>query len=116
MGYPVTQGGVLVDAWWIPIEEAEVYIRKREACAAQLIAEMETFCSRVYRDLAGTEDGEVVWGESVFGTERSCLVFLDPQTVEAALEAAKKRELRKFILESNEMTELAAQLNFDSAN
>ena len=112
MGYPVTQGGVLVDAWWIPIEEAEVYIRKREACAAQLIAEMETFCSRV----AGTEDGEVVWGESVFGTERSCLVFLDPQTVEAALEAAKKKELRKFILESNEMTELAAQLNFDSAN
>ena len=70
MGYPVTQGGVLVDAWWIPIEEAEVYIRKREACAAQLIAEMETFCGRVYRDLAVTEDGEVVWGESVFGTER----------------------------------------------
>ena len=31
------------------------------------------------------------------------------------LEAAKKKELRKFILESNEMTELAAQLNFDSA-
>ncbi len=116
MGYPVTQGGVLVDAWWIPIEEAEVYIRQREACTAQLIAEMETFCGRVYRDLAGTEDGEVVWGESVFGTERSCLVFLDPQTVEAALEAAKKKELRKFILESNEMTEFAAQLNFDSAN
>ena len=23
MGYPVTQGGVLVDAWRIPIEEAE---------------------------------------------------------------------------------------------
>lgn len=34
MGYPVSQGGVLVDAWWIPIEEAEVYIRQREACAA----------------------------------------------------------------------------------
>ena len=115
MGYPVTQGGVLVDAWRIPIEEAEIYIRQREACAAQLIAEMETFCGRAYRDLAGTEDGEVVWGESVFGTEHSCLVFLDPQTVEAALEAAKKKELRKFILESNEMTELAAQLNFDSA-
>ena len=112
MGYPVTQGGVLVDAWWIPIEEAEVYIRQREACAAQLIAEMETFCGRVYRDLAGTEDGEVVWGESVFGTERSCLVFLDPQTVEAA----KKKEQRKFILESNEMTEFTAQFNFDSAN
>lgn len=116
MGYPVSQGGVLVDAWWIPIEEAEVYIRQREACAAQLIAEMETFCGRVCRDLAGTEDGEVVRGESVFGTERSCLVFLDPQTVEAALEAAKKKELRKFILESNEMTEFAAQFNFDSAN
>lgn len=29
MGYPVTQGGVLVDAWRIPIEEAEVYIRRR---------------------------------------------------------------------------------------
>ena len=58
----------------------------------------------------------MVWGESVFGTERSCLVFLDPQTVEAVLEAAKKKELRKFILESNEMTEFAAQLNFDSAN
>ena len=54
----------------------------------------------------------MVWGESVFGTERSCLVFLDPQTVEAA----KKKELRKFILESNEMTEFTAQFNFDSAN
>lgn len=91
MGYPVSQGGVLVDAWWIPIEEAEVYIRQREACAAQLIAEMETFCGRVCRDLAGTEDGEVVRGESVFGTERSCLVFLDRRRWKLRWKRRRKR-------------------------
>ena len=47
MDYPVTRGGVLTDAWLIPSEEAEACIRQREACAAQLMAEIKTFCSRV---------------------------------------------------------------------
>ncbi len=40
MDYPVTQGGLLVGAWWISIEKAEAYIRRREPCVAQLIDEM----------------------------------------------------------------------------
>ena len=55
------------------------------------MAEIKTFCSRDFRDLAQTEDDEVVWGEAVFGAERSCPIFLDPQMVENAMEAAKKR-------------------------
>ena len=91
LDYPGTRGGVLTDAWLIPSEEAEACIRQREACAAQLMAEIKTFCSRDFRDLAQTEDGEVVWGDAVFGAERSCPIFLDPQMVENAMEAAKKR-------------------------
>ena len=82
---------VVVDAYWIPEDEAMEYIRDRELLA--LIA-TEIFTSegfKVERDFAGSQEGEAIIGLENNG-EIARFIHLDPYSIEGLKDAIKNNE------------------------
>ena len=92
---------VKVDAYLIPEDEAEEYIRKREFYAGKAAEIFGEFCHSVTRQWAGSEDGEAVTGLDEDG-ELMMLVHLDPYDIEMKEEADREGRLRDALLEHNE--------------
>lgn len=73
-------GMVLIDNYWVDETEAEKFLADRAAAGKKAEAAMRTFCAKVDRQWAGSEDGEAVVGLASDGSIRS-MIHLDPHAV-----------------------------------
>jgi len=86
-----------VDAYYIPSDQAEAYIADREYFAGKAAEVFREFCPRVFRDWAGSEDGEAVLGCD--GSGRLMMhVHLNPDNIRQMKEAERRGELRRWLL------------------
>lgn len=82
-------GMTLVDAYWIPDEELAQYCADREAVAAAYTEAFRTEGYRVFREWAGSEDGEAVTASDDSGRLLAA-IHLDPMAVEEWREYQRK--------------------------
>ncbi len=90
-----SQKMILVDAYWIPENEAGQYIAAREETARRLTQAIQSFCPGVERCWAGSEDGEAVVGLDSKG-ELMVVMHLDPYTIEE-VQAMTDEELLSYL-------------------
>ncbi|MDO4692204.1 MAG: hypothetical protein Q4A64_04950 [Porphyromonadaceae bacterium] len=100
--YEITKFGVRVDAYHVNLEDAETYCRDREALAERATRFFETFCFRVSRDWAGSEDGEAIVGYNR-REEIIALIHLDPLGIQMHTENPDDRAFEDELLYHNEI-------------
>lgn len=82
-------GMTLVDAYWIPDAEVASYRADRNAAAAAYTEAFRAEGYRVFREWAGSEDGEAITASDSAGNLRA-MMHLDPQAVQEWQEFSAK--------------------------
>lgn len=82
-------GMTLVDAYWIPDEEVASYRADRNAAAAAYTEAFRAEGYRVFREWAGSEDGEAITASDSAGNLQA-MMHLDPQAVQEWQEFSAK--------------------------
>lgn len=97
--FPVEADGMtLVDAYYIPNDALEAYIKDRDEMAAKAMRIFQKHCHSVRRDYAGSQDGEALIGCDEDG-EIMLFIHLDPDGIDAMKTADENGELERWLLE-----------------
>ncbi|MBK2403386.1 hypothetical protein GTU75_00615 [Erysipelothrix rhusiopathiae] len=102
--YPIYMDDlVLVDAYYVPRDTVQSYIKDREFFAMKAQDVFATFCARVERKWENTEEGEAIVGYDEHNTIVA-LVHLNPKGIEQMLHAYQNHDLESYLLKLNQLS------------